>query len=174
MSEESLDMRTTVFLVKVRVELLSDCTHECRNFIRSGVDEISEDSVPEGGLPVPPQLLGGSPLPIRRLNNVQVRSVQEKEGRSSDAIGVSLEAPRLFVAHGRTGHVLGGFIAGEEDREVVALPGLGKVHRASKVNKCDVRSILSGYDPVVGLENGKRDENDNMSTRTVAVKMNIK
>jgi hypothetical protein len=50
---------------------------------------------------------------------------------------------------------LGGFIAGEEDREVVALSGLEKVHRASKVNKCDVRSILSRYDPVVGLENGK-------------------
>lgn len=158
MSEESLDMRTTVALVKVRVELLSDCTHEGRNFVRRAVDEISEDSVPEGGLPVPPQLLGGSPLPIRRLNNVQMRSVQEKEGRSNDAIGVGLEAPRLFVAHGRTGHVVGGFIAGEEDREVVALSGLGKVHGASKVNKGDVRSILSGYDPVVGLENGREFE----------------
>ena len=163
MSEESLDMRTTVALVKIRVELLSDCSHEGRKFIRRAVDEISEDSVPEGCLPVPPQLLGGSPLTIRRLNNVQVRSVQEKEGRSNDAIGVSLEAPRLFVAHGRTGHVLGGLIAGEEDREVVALPGLGKVHRASKVNKGDVRSILSGNDPVVGLDNGKRDKNDDMS-----------
>ena len=149
-------MRTTVALVKIRVELLSDCSHEGRKFIRRAVDEISEDSVPEGCLPVPPQLLGGSPLPIRRLNNVQVRSLQEKEGRSDDTIGVSLEAPRLFIAHGRAGHVLGGFIAGEEDREVVALSalsGLGKVHRASKVNKGDVRSILSGYDPVVGLDN---------------------
>ena len=87
-----------------------------------------------------------------------MRSVQEKEGRSNDAIGVGLEAPRLFVAHGRTGHVVGGFIAGEEDREVVALSGLGKVHGASKVNKGDVRSILSGYDPVVGLENGREFE----------------
>ena len=152
MSEESLDMRTTVALVKVRVELLSDCTHEGRNFIRRAVDEISEESFPQGGLPVPPQLLGGSPLPIHRLNNVQVRSVQEEKGRSNDAIGVGLKAPWLFVAHGRTGHILGGFVAGEEDREVVALSGLGKVHRASKVNKGDIRSILSGYDPVVGLE----------------------
>ena len=156
MSEVSLDMRTTVALVQVRVELLSDCTHEGRNLVRRAVDEISEDSVPEGGLPVPPQLLGGSPLPIRRLNNVQVRSVQEKEGRSNDAIGVSLEAPWLLVAHGRTGHVLCGFIAGEEDREVVAHSSLGKVHGAPKVNKGDVRSILSGYDPVVGLKNGRK------------------
>ena len=153
MSEESLDMRTAIALIKVRVERLPDFAHEGRKFIRRAVDEISEDSVPEGGLPVPRQLLGGSPLPIRCLNNVQVRFVQEKEGRSDDTIGVSLEAPRLFVAHGRAGHVLGGFIAGEEDREVVALSGLGKVHRASKVNKGDVRSILSGYDPVVGLNN---------------------
>ena len=152
MSEESLDMRTTVALVKVRVELLSDCTHEGRNFIRRAVDEISEESFPQGGLPVPPQLLGGSPLPIHRLNNVQVRSVQEEKGRSNDAIGVGLKAPWLFVAHGRTGHILGGFVAGEEDREVVAHSSLGKVHRASKVNKGDIRSILSGYDPVVGLE----------------------
>ena len=152
MSEESLDMRTTVALVKVRVELLSDCTHEGRNFIRRAVDEISEESFPQGGLPVPPQLLGGSPLPIHRLNNVQVRSVQEEKGRSNDAIGVGLKAPWLFVAHGRTGHILGGFVAGEEDREVVAHSSLGKVHRASKVNKGDISSILSGYDPVVGLE----------------------
>ena len=156
MSEESLDMRTTVALVKVRVELLSDCTHEGRNFIRRAVDEISEDSVPEGGFPVPPRLLGGIPLPTRRLGNVEVRFVHEKEARSNNAIGVSLEAPRLFVAHGRTGHVLGGSIACEADRAVVIPSCFRKVYRASKVNKGDVRSILSGYDPVVRLENGER------------------
>ena len=132
MSEESLDMRTTVALVKVRVELLSDCRHEGRKFIRRAVHEISEDSVPEGGLPVLPQLLGGSPLPIRRLNNVQVRSLQEKEGRSDDTIGVSLEAPRLFVAHGRAGHVLGGFIAGEEDRVWSPFPPFPALERSTE------------------------------------------
>ena len=92
----------------------------------------------------------------RRRSRPRLFNLHTKGHRASD--GVGLEAPRLFVAHGRTGHVVGGFISGEEDREVVALSGLGKVHGASKVNKGDVRSILSGYDPVVGLENGREFE----------------
>ena len=79
MSKESLDVRTTVAFVEVLVKLLSDGTHEGGNFIRRGVDEILEDSGPEGGLPVPSQLLGRSPLAVRRLDNVQVKSVQKKE-----------------------------------------------------------------------------------------------
>ena len=72
MDEESLDLRTTIALVQVCLEISADITHEGRDVARFGIEEISENSIPEGGIPISSQLLLGNPLAARFLVDFEV------------------------------------------------------------------------------------------------------